>query len=87
MFFRMYLDSLGFYVEGSACGGVLWALPIKHPHIFRSPRESRKTLYLLGTEVRPVGRGAKTLKDAMNEAIRDWVTKMEDDHHRRFGSN
>jgi len=30
-------------VEGSACGGVLWAKPIKHPHIFRSPRESRKT--------------------------------------------
>src|SRR5699024_8673079 len=33
---------------------------------------------LLGAEVRPVESGSKTLKDATNEAIRDWVTHVED---------
>ncbi len=33
---------------------------------------------LLGTEVRRVESGSKTLKDATNEAIRDWVTNVED---------
>jgi tryptophan synthase beta chain len=33
---------------------------------------------LLGTEVRRVDSGSKTLKDATNEAIRDWVTNVED---------
>ncbi|MGA8293974.1 MAG: pyridoxal-phosphate dependent enzyme, partial [Rhodoplanes sp.] len=31
----------------------------------------------LGAEVRPVASGAKTLKDAMNEALRDWVTNVD----------
>jgi tryptophan synthase beta chain len=33
---------------------------------------------LLGAEVRPVTSGAATLKDAMNEALRDWVTNVAD---------
>lgn len=33
---------------------------------------------LLGTEVRPVSSGSKTLKDATSEAIRDWVTNVQD---------
>ena len=33
---------------------------------------------LLGAEVRPVHSGSKTLKDATNEAIRDWVTNVDD---------
>ena len=33
---------------------------------------------LLGAEVRSVDTGGKTLKDAINEAIRDWVTNVED---------
>jgi tryptophan synthase beta chain len=33
---------------------------------------------LLGTEVRPAISGSKTLKDATNEAIRDWVTNVRD---------
>ena len=33
---------------------------------------------LLGAEVRPVHSGTKTLKDAMNEALRDWVTNVRD---------
>jgi tryptophan synthase beta chain len=32
---------------------------------------------LLGAEVRPVRSGSRTLKDAINEAIRDWVTNVE----------
>ena len=33
---------------------------------------------LLGAEVRAVDGGARTLKDAMNEALRDWVTNVDD---------
>ena len=33
---------------------------------------------LLGAEVRPVASGSKTLKDALNEAMRDWVTNVDD---------
>jgi tryptophan synthase beta chain len=36
---------------------------------------------LLGTEVVPVDSGSKTLKDATNEAIRDWVTNVADTHY------
>jgi tryptophan synthase beta chain len=40
------------------------------PNVFR--------MKLLGAEVRPVTSGAATLKDAMNEALRDWVTNVSD---------
>ena len=36
---------------------------------------------LLGAEVRPVHSGSRTLKDAINEAIRDWVTNVETTHY------
>jgi len=36
---------------------------------------------LLGAEVRPVASGSRTLKDAINEAIRDWVTNVENTHY------
>jgi tryptophan synthase beta chain len=39
------------------------------PNVFR--------MRLLGAEVRPVTSGSATLKDAMNEALRDWVTNVE----------
>lgn len=39
------------------------------PNVFR--------MKLLGAEVRPVQSGTKTLKDAMNEALRDWVTNVD----------
>ena len=47
---------------------------------------SRQTLNvfrmkLLGAEVVPVGSGSKTLKDAINEAIRDWVTNVRSTHY------
>jgi tryptophan synthase beta chain len=40
------------------------------PNVFR--------MKMLGAEVRPVASGSKTLKDAMNEALRDWVTNVAD---------
>ena len=40
------------------------------PNVFR--------MKMLGAEVRPVEAGARTLKDAMNEALRDWVTNVAD---------
>ena len=36
---------------------------------------------LLGAEVIPVTTGSKTLKDAINEALRDWVTNVETTHY------
>ncbi len=36
---------------------------------------------LLGAEVRGVDAGSKTLKDAINEALRDWVTNVETTHY------
>jgi tryptophan synthase beta chain len=36
---------------------------------------------LMGAEVRPVASGSRTLKDAINEAIRDWVTNVRDTYY------
>ncbi len=36
---------------------------------------------LMGAEVRAVSAGSRTLKDAINEAIRDWVTNVTDTHY------
>ena len=36
---------------------------------------------LLGAEVRPVDAGSRTLKDAINEAMRDWVTNVDHTHY------
>jgi len=36
---------------------------------------------LMGAEVRPVHSGSRTLKDAINEAIRDWVTNPRDSYY------
>ena len=36
---------------------------------------------LMGAEVRPVASGGRTLKDAINEAIRDWVTNVGDTYY------
>ena len=45
----------------------------QEPNVFR--------MKLLGAEVRPVTSGTQTLKDAINEAIRDWVTNVGDTHY------
>ena len=36
---------------------------------------------MLGAEVRPVAAGARTLKEAISETIRDWVTNVRDTHY------
>jgi len=38
-------------------------------------------MQLLGTEVVPVESGTRTLKDAINEAMRDWVSNVDDTHY------
>lgn len=43
------------------------------PNVFR--------MKLLGAEVKPVSAGHGTLKDAMNEALRDWVTNVDDTYY------
>jgi len=45
----------------------------QQPNVFR--------MKLLGAEVRPVESGSQTLKDAINEAIRDWVTNVSDTYY------
>jgi len=45
----------------------------QQPNVFR--------MQLLDAEVRPVESGSRTLKDAVNEAIRDWVTNVETTHY------
>ena len=45
----------------------------QQPNVYR--------MKLLGAEVRPVSSGSQTLKDAINEAIRDWVTNVETTHY------
>ena len=43
------------------------------PNVFR--------MNLLGARVEPVTSGSSTLKDAMNEALRDWVTNVDDTYY------
>ena len=43
------------------------------PNVFR--------MNLLGAEVRPVEKGSATLKEAMNEALRDWVANVDDTYY------
>ena len=45
----------------------------QQPNVFR--------MQLAGAEVRPVSSGSRTLKDAINEAIRDWVTNVRTTHY------
>jgi tryptophan synthase beta chain len=47
----------------------------------RRQRPNVVRMKLLGTEVVPVSSGSRTLKAALNEAIRDWVTNVEDTHY------
>jgi len=57
---------------GLKCAVYMGAEDVKRqsPNVYR--------MKLLGAEVIPVESGSKTLKDAMNEAMRDWVTNVDD---------
>ncbi|MFP6759181.1 MAG: tryptophan synthase subunit beta [Alphaproteobacteria bacterium] len=60
---------------GLPCTVYMGAVDIERqqPNLFR--------MKLLGAEVVPVTSGSSTLKDAMNEALRDWVTNVEDTYY------
>ena len=60
---------------GLACRVYMGAEDIarQSPNVYR--------MKLLGAEVTPVESGSRTLKDAMNEAMRDWVTNVDTTHY------
>ncbi len=60
---------------GMSCTVYMGAVDIERqqPNVFR--------MKLLGAEVEPVTSGSSTLKDAMNEALRDWVTNVADTYY------
>ena len=60
---------------GLPCTVYMGAVDVERqqPNVFR--------MKLLGAEVAAVTAGAATLKDAMNEAMRDWVTNVEDTYY------
>ena len=60
---------------GLPCTVYMGAVDVERqqPNVFR--------MRLLGAEVFPVTAGAATLKDAMNEAMRDWVTNLADTYY------
>ncbi|WP_114377484.1 tryptophan synthase subunit beta [Elioraea thermophila] len=60
---------------GLACTIYMGATDVarQSPNVFR--------MKLLGAEVKPVTAGAATLKDAMNEALRDWVANVADTYY------
>jgi tryptophan synthase beta chain len=47
----------------------------------RRQKPNVERMGLLGAEVRPVEFGTRTLKEATSEAIRDWITNVEDTHY------
>src|SRR5262249_62396241 len=55
---------------GSGCVGCMGVV-----HVERGKANGLRRR-ALGAEVRPVESGSKTLKNAMNEALRDWVTNV-----------
>jgi tryptophan synthase beta chain len=60
---------------GLPCTVYMGAVDVERqkPNVFR--------MRLLGAEVRPVTSGSATLKDALNEALRDWVANVEDTYY------
>jgi tryptophan synthase beta chain len=60
---------------GLPCTVYMGAVDVERqaPNVFR--------MKLLGAEVKPVTSGAATLKDAMNEALRDWVANVRDTYY------
>ncbi|MEL6924031.1 MAG: pyridoxal-phosphate dependent enzyme, partial [Bacteroidota bacterium] len=68
-------DDSFFALMGVQCIVYMGAVDIKR----QAPNVSR--MRMLGAEVRPAESGSKTLKDATNEAIRDWINNPVDTHY------
>ncbi len=62
-------------LKGIECIVYMGAVDIER----QAPNVSR--MKMLGAEVRPAHSGSKTLKDATNEAIRDWINNPQDTHY------
>ena len=60
---------------GLACVVYMGAEDARRQHL------NVERMKLLGAEVREVEAGSRTLKDAINEALRDWVTNVRDTHY------
>ncbi|MGH2747043.1 MAG: tryptophan synthase subunit beta [Actinomycetota bacterium] len=60
---------------GLPCVVFMGAVDVRRQHL------NVVRMRLLGAEVVPVEAGSATLKDAINEALRDWVTHVEDTHY------
>jgi tryptophan synthase beta chain len=60
---------------GLPCVVYMGAVDVKRQHL------NVVRMRMLGAEVVPVEAGSATLKDAINEALRDWVTNVEDTHY------
>src|SRR5688572_4888839 len=62
-------------LSGLACVVYMGEVDVKRQalNVFR--------MQLLGAEVRPVSSGSRTLKNAINEAMRDWVASVETTHY------
>jgi tryptophan synthase beta chain len=60
---------------GLPCVVYMGAVDVKRQHL------NVVRMQLLGAEVVPVESGSRTLKDAINEALRDWVTNVETTHY------
>ncbi|TFF97955.1 MAG: tryptophan synthase subunit beta, partial [Promethearchaeota archaeon] len=68
----------------TAIAGAYFGMPTK---VFMGEVDIKRQSYnvyrmqLLGTEVIPVHSGSKTLKDAINESMRYWITNLQDTHY------
>ncbi|MDQ3955992.1 MAG: tryptophan synthase subunit beta [Actinomycetota bacterium] len=60
---------------GVPCVVYMGAVDVRRQHL------NVVRMQMLGAEVVPVEAGTATLKDAINEALRDWVTNVEDTHY------
>jgi tryptophan synthase beta chain len=60
---------------GLPCVVYMGAVDVKRQHL------NVVRMKMLGADVIPVESGSATLKDAINEALRDWVTNVEDTHY------
>ena len=68
----------------TAIAGAALGLPVEvymGEEDIRRQSQNVARMYMLGAKVIAVASGSRTLKDAINEALRDWVTNVQDTHY------